>query len=270
MRPIPTCSVSICNRAIPWLTALALLCLVSAHADGVALEVIPLQHRAAAELLPLLQPFVDKDGIVKGAEDKLLVRTSQANLAELRRLIAQLDRPLRRLTIEVRQVSGDSARGGGTAAKEGNKTWGTDRLDEADRLQQVQVTEGHEALIDVGRQIPISDFAVTLGREGTRIAQETRYAGATTGFYARPLLSGDTVTVDIRPYQAALEGGAPPPAFDVQALHTTVTGKLGEWITIGASTTAQETQEDDVVTYSTTRRGEPDRLILLRVKVAGP
>jgi hypothetical protein len=44
-----------------------------------------------------------------------------------------------------------------------------------------------------------------------------------------------------------------------------VSGKLGEWITVGAST-AQESLPG-VNEYSTSQRGEQDRRILLRVTV---
>lgn len=271
MRPIPTCSAFISRGAIAWLPALALLCALTAHANEPGLEVITLQHRAAADLLPLLQPFVAADGVIKGTDDKLIVRTNATNLAELRKLIAELDRPLRRLMIEIKQLSGDSAREDAAAMNNhGAKVWRTEKRDDADRLQQVQVIEGAQAFIDVGRQIPISDFAVTLDRNGTRIEQDTRYVGTTTGFYARPHLSGDTVTLDVSPYQTTTEGSGPQPTFNVQSLRTTITGKLGEWIALGASTRETERHDRDAITYSTSQRGEQDRRIVLRVTVANP
>lgn len=276
MRPTPTCSESIFKRGIAaWLLAFTLGLAPGVQADEQALEVIPLQHRPAAEMLPLLQPFVAKDGVIKAADDKLIVRTNPANLAELRKLAAELDRPLRRLLITVKQISGDMARDRG-AAVEGRigehsraeaKVWQTEKRDDADRTQQVRVVEGAQAFIDVGRRIPISDFAVEQSRSGTRIEQQTRYAGATTGFYASPRVNGDRVTIDISPYQTTTEGSATPPTFNVQSLHTTVTGKLGEWIEIGASTSSTDDKDTGVITYSTSQRGEQDRHILLRVTV---
>jgi type II secretory pathway component GspD/PulD (secretin) len=127
--------------------------------------------------------------------------------------------------------------------------------------------EGEQAFIDVGKQIPIVDFGVGQTRSGTIMEQQTRYAAATTGFFARPLLSGDTVTIEISPYQTTVEGSATPPAFNVQSLHTTVSGKLGEWIAIGASTADTAQENKSAIVYSTGRRGEQDRRILLRVTV---
>jgi type II secretory pathway component GspD/PulD (secretin) len=254
----------------------ALFAASSALADDFVLEVIPLHHRSAAELLPLVRDFVAKDGTIKAADAKLIIRTHPANLKELRGLIAKLDTPLRRLLITVKQLSGDAARRAAAAeqAKTADNEQGsrgvrileTDSRDSASRVQHVRVTEGGQAFIDVGRQIPISDFAVTQSRSGTLIEQKTRYVGATTGFYVRPQLSGDSVSVEIMPYQTTQSGIASPPEFRTQALHTTVSGKLGEWLTVGASTTQE--RQPGVIEYSTSQRDEQDRRILLRVTVA--
>jgi len=276
VRPIPICSESISRRGFAvWLLLFTLAFAPPVRADDSTLEIIPLQHRSAAEILPLLQPFIAKEGVIKAADDKLIVRTSPNNLSELRKLVSQLDQPLRRLLITVKQLSGDTARNSGVAVSgtigdhshAEAKVWQTEKRDDADRMQQVQVMEGAQAFIDVGRQIPISDFGVEQSRGGTRIEQQTRYAGATTGFYATPRLNGDRVTIDISPYQTTVQGAAQPPSFNVQSLHTTITGKLGEWIELGASSTRTDDKDSGVITYSTSQRGEQDRRILLRVTV---
>jgi type II secretory pathway component GspD/PulD (secretin) len=280
VRPTPTCGGFISRYIAVILLALsALSATPSARADDFVLEVIRLQYRSSAELLPLVQDFVAKDGVIKAGDAKLIIRTHPANLTELRGLIAKLDVPLRRLVITVKQLSGEAARQAGStadaqAAGNGEPThsvhvWRTDSRDDADRVQQVQVTEGSEAFIDVGREIPISDFAMSQSRSGRLMEQKTRYVGATTGFYVRPHLNGDTVSVDITPYQTTQSGIATPPEFNTQALHTTVSGKLGEWITIGASSTStDENNNQKVIEYSTSQRGEQDRRILLRVTAA--
>ena len=274
MPPTPTCGGFISRYIIAILVLASALCVMPvARADDLVLEVIPLQHRSADELLPLIRDFLAKDGVIKAADAKLIIRTHPANLKELRSLIAKLDIPLRRLLITVKQLSGEAARQAGAtvkdhAAESGVRVWQTETRDDADRVQQVEVLENGEASIDMGRQIPISDFAVTQSQSGTLMEQKTRYIGATTGFYARPRLNGDTVSIDIMPYQTTQSGTASPPEFNTQALHTTVSGKLGEWIIIGASSTNTVEQNDNAMEYSTAQRGELDRRILLRVSVA--
>jgi hypothetical protein len=262
VRPTPTCSGFISRRGLAaWLWAWLLVFAPAVPANEPALEIIPLQHRSAAEILPVLQPFLATGGVLKADGARLLVRTTSANLAELRKLIAQLDRPLRRLLITVKQISGDFAGDGGATV------WQTENRDDADRTQQIQVMEGGRAYIDAGRRIPIEDFTFDQSISGTSIQQQTRYAGAATGFYVSPRLNGDTVTVDLSAYQSTVQDPAEPPAFNVQSLRTTVSGKLGEWLAIGASRANAGEKDDAAIVYSTSQRGEQDKRILLRVTV---
>jgi len=279
VRQTPTCGGFISRYlSVIFLLITGLASAPSVPADDFALEVIPLHHRSATELLPMIKDFMAKDGVIKATADKLIIRTHPANLSELRNLIAKLDVPLRRLLITVKQLSGESARhyemsiesrtGDSDSPEHSTRVWQTETRDDADRTQQLQVTEGAQAFIDVGRKIPISDFAVSQSRSGTLLEQKTRYIGATTGFYIRPHLNGDSVSVEIMPYQTTQSGVAAPPEFKTQALHTIVSGKLGEWITIGASSTSIDENKQNVIEYSTSQRGEQDRRILLRVEVA--
>src|SRR2546422_10259105 len=67
-----------------------------------ALEIIPLRHRTVDQVLRALQPLVEPGGALTGQSGQLLVRTSPANLAEIKRALEAIDRPLRRLQISVR------------------------------------------------------------------------------------------------------------------------------------------------------------------------
>ena len=234
------------------------------YADGLVLEVIPLHHRSSSTIAPMVRGFIAKGGTIKAADDKLMVRTNPSNLKELRKLVAKLDVPLRHLLITVRQLSGERARRAGTVGE--LRVWQTENSDDANRTQQVQVLEGKEAFIDVGREIPISDFAVSQSQTGTIFEQKTRYIGATTGFSVRPHLDGDTVNIDITATQKRQSGVASPPEFETQAVHTTASGKLGEWITIGASAARERTP--GIIDYSTSKRDEQDRRTLLRVTMS--
>src|SRR5256885_7247344 len=67
-----------------------------------ALEIIPLRHRTVDQVLPVLQPLVEPGGALTGQSGQLIVRTSPANLAEIKRALEAIDRPPRRLQISVR------------------------------------------------------------------------------------------------------------------------------------------------------------------------
>src|SRR3569623_3764329 len=260
------------SRRILLCAMLALTATVGMAADW-PLTIISLQHRPAADLLPQIEAFVAAGGVVKAADHQLIIRTRPDNLAELRDLIRQLDRPLRRLLITERQVSGERALDDGaplsSAPSAGEKpivrVWRTETRSELDHEQHEQVIEGEQAFIDVGKLIPITDYTAAQSRQGGAVQQETRYAAASAGNYARPRLNGDTVTVDIAPYQtAATTGAAPQPVFSTQVLQSTVAGMLGAWQDIGGSRSAAFADDDAVITRST-QRSSANRRIVIKV-----
>ncbi|MBL8540456.1 MAG: hypothetical protein JNK68_08795, partial [Betaproteobacteria bacterium] len=74
-----------------------------AMAQQSVLEVITLRYRTADQVIPLLEPFVDRDGSINGMQNQLIIRTSPANLAEIRKILDQVDARPRQLLITVRQ-----------------------------------------------------------------------------------------------------------------------------------------------------------------------
>lgn len=244
----------------------ALLISAPAFPARMVLDVIQLHHRSAAEVEPLIRDFVDKEGTLKAADNKLIVRSSLGNLKELRDLVAILDTPQRRLLVTVKQLSGDRARQ--ADREDARHIWRTEDGDDDSRVQQLRVLEDQEAFIDVGREIPIVDFAVAQSQSGTIMEQKTRYVGTTTGFYVRIHLDGDRVRAQIFPHQKMRSGLSSPPEFNAQTLHTTVSGSLGRWLTIGASGGREDTPE--VIEYSASARNSTERRIQLQVRLDKP
>src|SRR5437016_12711706 len=66
-----------------------------------ALEIIPLRHRTVDQVLPALQPLVEPGGALTGQSGQLIVRTSPANLVEIKRALEAIDRPPRRRPLTV-------------------------------------------------------------------------------------------------------------------------------------------------------------------------
>src|ERR687887_2073260 len=79
-----------------------LMLLASAAMAQNALEIIGLRHRTAEQVLPALRPLLEPGATLSGQGTQLFVRTSPANLAELRRALESIDRPQKRLVISVR------------------------------------------------------------------------------------------------------------------------------------------------------------------------
>lgn len=262
-----------CNAATSgawrWLAGLIFVALASiaAHAQNTVLEVIPLRYRMAQEVIPIIQPMLAREGSVSGFQGQLVVRTTPANLDEIKRILASIDTMPRQLLITVRQdaevgrssstaevsgsVGGDHGRvtvpgsrgprGGSVVLREGDDSVRLQVLEgsgsQSDRnTQSVRVMEGREAFVRVGQSMPVRERqvqrSVVGGRVVEQVVESTQYRDAATGFYVLPRASGDRVTLDISPQRETLSKQAHG-GVNVQSMVTTVSGRLGEWMEIG-------------------------------------
>lgn len=206
-------------------------------AAGAQLEIVTLRHRPAEQVLSGLQPFVEPGGAVSSLGDKILLRVSPANLAELRTAITALDTPLRQLVLSVRQGRAWHGQGDGVGVSvHGSRVeiqgGSADSQREDTVSQQVQVLEGGRALIRVGQSLPLvmREWRATPG--GWVQVDSMRRADVGSGFYALPQVLGDRVNVEISP---SLERIGPDGVVESARLTTTVSGPLGAWIPLGAS-----------------------------------
>ncbi|HID44224.1 MAG TPA: hypothetical protein EYP34_00525 [Chromatiaceae bacterium] len=228
---------------------LLLLCANAALADH-PIEVIPLKHQTVEQMLPMLRPFVAAGGTVSGMNGQLIVKTTPENLAQLRQIIDKFDRAPRQLRIEIQQgdrvniqrrgigvngtipIGDDGSLTVGRPSDDGvdvhlqdrSKTWSTD----ANRY--VRATEGVPAFIQTGYSVPVaSGYTDAWGR----YRWERSYHDVTSGFYVTPWINGDRVTLEISPFRGQLTNRRN--RFRVQQVTTRVTGKLGEWISLGGA-----------------------------------
>jgi hypothetical protein len=221
------------NRSALIRSAVAAILLVSseaAHAQF-ALEILSLRHRTAGEVLPTLRPLVEPGGTLTGQGNQLLVRTSPANLAELRRALDAIDRPARRLQISVRfddafDASRRSIGAGGRVGSEGShlEIRGRDSSASASERvdQRLQVVEGGRAMIYTGQSQPVRERRYIQTPGGVISQEVTVLQDTRLGFEVVPRLAGSTVQVDI--------AGANRDS----AATTTASGPLGEWFELGA------------------------------------
>jgi len=246
---------------------LVALASIAAHAQSTVLEVIPLHYRMAEEVIPIIQPMLAREGSVSGFQGQLIVRTTPANLEEIKRILASLDTAPRQLVITVRQesdversrssaevsgsVGGDhgrvtipgsgDTRGGNVVLRDGDDRLRVNVLEgsgsERDRSEQtVRVMEGREAFVSVGRSVPVRERQVQRtvvgGRVVEQVVESAQYRDVASGFYVLPRVSGDRVTLDVSSQRESLsrrQAGS----VNVQSLVTTLSGRLGEWMEIG-------------------------------------
>lgn len=285
------------RRLMVWV--LFVIAASAVYAQNTVLEVIPLRYRTAQEVIPIIQPMLAREGSVSGLQGQLVVRTTPANLEEIKRILASVDTAPRRLLITVRQdadatlsersseVSGrigsdrarvivpDSSdrRGGNVVLREGDDRVRAHVFEgqsaESDRnTQSVQVLEGREAFVRVGQSVPVRERQVRRtvvgGQVVEQVVESTQYRDVTSGFYVLPRVSGDRVMLDISPQRETLStqvrGGV-----NVQRVVTTVSGRLGEWMEIGGI--AQDSSGQQSVLLGRSSSGASDsRRVLIRVE----
>ncbi|TAK80996.1 MAG: hypothetical protein EPO20_27215 [Betaproteobacteria bacterium] len=250
------------NRALLIRSALAaLLASVALQAASQqSLEVIPLRHRTAEQVLPTLRPLLEPGGTLTGQYNQLIVRTSPANLAQLRQALEAIDRPLRRLQISVRfddamDTASQGIEASGRISNRGSRVEigaqdrrgsATERVD-----QRIQVLEGGRALIMTGHSTPLPVTRDTL------IIRQTA-----TGFEAIPRLAGgDTVLVDIAPQRETLG--------EQQRLATTVSARLGEWFELGGVATGAARDDRGIASASRSQVSETRR-VWLKIEALRP
>jgi type II secretory pathway component HofQ len=203
-----------------------------------SLEVINLKHRTAEEVIPVLQPLVESGGALSGQQYTLFVRTSAANLAQLRAALEQIDREPRQLLISVRQgssedlrrdgasVSGRVGSDGAAATVRGTRS---DTRSQSDGVASVSVIEGGSAFIASGASVPIvTTIAAGAGRRPWA-ASSTQYRDLTSGFLVTPRINRDGVVLDIEQKNEQLRNGA----IQTQQLNTQISAKLGQWVQLG-------------------------------------
>jgi hypothetical protein len=270
-------------------------------AQAMVLEVIPLKYRTPEQVIPIVQPLLPREASISGIQNQLVVRTTPANLEEIRRLLSQIDTMPRRLIITVRQdadidaarreaeisgsVGGDRARvtvpgssdrrGGSVVIREGDDHVRARVLDtrsvESDRnTQTVQVLEGNSAYISAGRSIPVPRQRVVRsvvgGRVVEQVVEDAGYRDVVTGFHVRPRITGDMVTLEVSPQHDTVSRDVPG-AINVQRVATTVSGRLGDWIELGGMGQDRAERRTELL-GSTSRSGADTRRVLIKVEEA--
>lgn len=240
--------------------------------------------------MPMLRPLLEPGAALSGAGGKLFLRTSPRNLADLRRVVDELDTAPRRLMISVRRgddrmadergaglsgevsvgknvriISAGRSDGGAVEVRRGDDTLRGNayevRTASADRVsQQVQTIEGGRAWIAVGQSVPVPLRQAVMTPAGAVVSETVVYRDIGTGFYAEPRVAGDRVTLDISPTHDT--PGALPGSANVQRLSTSVSGRLGEWIELGGTSHDTASDKAGTVTYSSRSARGSDRVWL--------
>ena len=222
-----------------------------------ALEIISLRHRTAEQVIPALEPILDAGATLSGKGSQLFVRTSPANLVEVRRMLEEIDRPQKRLVISVRfdnaldggsreiGASGRvSTRGSNVEVRAADSaTQAQERVD-----QRVQALDGGRALILTGESRPARQRQYIQTPAGVISQEVTVVQEATAGFEVIPRVVGNRVEVQI--------AGQRPGS----AVATTASGRLGQWFELGQVATTASRDDRGIASASRASGGETRRV----------
>ena len=245
--------------------AITFLCAAQVWAQG-ALEVIALKHSTVDQVLPALRALLEPGGTLSGQSGQLFVRTSPANLAEIKQALEALDRPSRRLQILVRfddaleSASRDVSASGVITNRGSNvelraqesRSGATERID-----QRVQVVEGGTAWIATGTSRTLPQRQIIRTPAGVVSQQTYTVQEASTGFAVAPRVTGSTVHLDIAPQREML---GPRGTMQSQRINTSAVGRLGEWFEIGGIVAASARNDRGIASSGRTTSSESQRI----------
>jgi hypothetical protein len=226
---------------------LAIACATGHCLAQYSLEIIPLRHSTVEQVLPALRPLVEPGGTLAGQQGQLFLRASPGNVAEIRRALEAIDRPLRRLQLSVRfDDAGEASRERleasgriGRRASELELQAQSSRRSTDERVdQRVQVVEGGRAFIGTGRSRPAMQEAVT-------------------GFEVVPRLSGDRVFLDIAAQRESFRDSG---AVQGQRASSAVSARLGEWFELGGTASTAMRDGRGIASASGSRSGDSRRV----------
>jgi len=265
-----------------------------AQADEI--RVLQLQHRSAAEIMPLVRPLLGPEDVLNGLDYRLIVRTSDARLREIERVIAQVDTVQRQLRLTVKHVlardaanvlaalsgsigSGEHARAAvpedgrhEDAAGVLEKRNGDDYLrararretsqTESMRTEVLRVAEGQSAYIGAG-QSALYSTPYPVQHNGKSTTRETLADESSGGFQVLPRVAGEHATLTVTPRQAS-PGNLRRGTTNVRELATTVQFPLATWIDLGSALDESRSATRSIQRGSRDSKGQ-SWTVLLRV-----
>lgn len=252
--------------------ALAFLFLSPVLAQDLPLETILVKNRPAEDLVPIVQPLAGPSGSVTAFGSRLIVKAAPRALREIKQLVAQLDVVPRSLWITLRQSreAEGSERSLGASGnvtverrdgKRGERRTTTRTVvtgafgqgsssEHGQDVQQLRAVEGRPSHIRIGRAVPVPQAVVVPGPAGPEVAQGSAYEEAESGFYVTAWLAGDHVSLEISTRGDRIDDAG---RVDFQQLRATVSGRLGEWISLGGIDRSETSSERSTLSRSSAR-----------------
>lgn len=207
-------------------------------------QIYPLQHRSAADILGPIEALLGENERVSAARDQVVLIASSETQVAAQRLIALLDRPLRQFWAQVRWIDTVVAHSGrltydGQSGQTGLPGSGV-VLGTSPRqaVQQLRVSEGESVFLMTGQDIPYAKkWAAWSGSDGQGFAQTIDFQKVRTGFtLSIDEVRGDELKVQITPQLMSAGPGSMlnPSSLSLERLSTQIQIEAGQWVDLAA------------------------------------
>jgi type II secretory pathway component GspD/PulD (secretin) len=261
---------------ILWIAAIALL-----HAAETELRVIPLKHRLADEVLPVVRPLLTAGETVSGVDARLIVRAAPQTFTQIERLLVEIDTPRRNLRISLRHAdesgqvqerqgldsneqrgmtriivtNGDHGTNAATTGRSGpnggaqvySERHITTKRDSSS--QTLTVLEGGHAFLRIGETISQVQPFLALAGSHLGVVAGIQYYDVTTGFEVEPRILGEQIQLTVTP-RLAFRSSQGEQTVNFQELRTEVKVKPGEWTDLGGAVESTEVNRQILSTGS--------------------
>ncbi len=242
---------------------------VGSFSSGFAAEkphFIELKTQTGGMLLPKLQQLFANDAVIQAYGNQLIVVANEAVFQQIATVVKQLDKPLKKLLISVKQNFQENKQRLNVQA---NAHLQHDEINVAinhpDKLtdstvnlsadvrkqnrnqnttQHIQAVEGFPAQIQVGNLVPIKQrFTNHHGHS----VETTELVSATQGFSVLANVIGDQVIVTITANNDRL---SEKNTFDTKYAETVLRGNLNEWLSFGGIDSQESSNRTELLGIS--------------------
>lgn len=218
--------------------------------------VLRVQHRSAAEILPIVKDLLSADGraAVDVQSNSLIIVDNPESIGRIQSFLQGIDKPVPQVSIRVRFYETDQSRGrsGSAEGAVSGENWrvSTGRrtrdgvevrvhdqnLDRKARSEYfIRVASGNWAYILVGKEIPFSQRWVEICRRYARIQENVVIQRIETGVEVRPILLADRAEVEIMPRISHEAPGRERGVVRFASTSSTLSVPLGQWTDVGGT-----------------------------------
>lgn len=244
---------------------------------GAEVVVIPIQHRNAAELVPIVEHLLSSEGRVSHDRrtNSLIIIDRAEHLRNIRVVLDRTDAPSKQVNVRVRfhQTESKTERGGSVEGRVSGDDWtigaGKSRRDglevrvrndhssETVRSEYaIRTASGSSAYILAGREVPFRSRWRSLCRGYAACQNGVEFRRIETGFEVTPVVRGDRVEIDLVPRISGIGSSGEAEVIRFTEAATRLTAPPGEWVTVGGWDTRGDAVYRAILESASRRRQE--------------